>query len=480
MTEQLRTEIDRWFEKRGGEMIDDTLSLINISSVCGAPEPGAPFGRTSRNALDFSRELLSKLGIETRVFNDCVAVGETDKGEPELGILVHVDVVGANGDEWSSDPFAGVIRDGEEYGKTEPIIYGRGAADNKGPAVAAFYALQCASELNGGLKKPAQIIVGSAEELGCIDVNKYRETHPMPPNTIAPDACFPLVNVEKGRFTLKLTREWVREDTLPRVISIDGGSTINIIPGTASAVIEGLSGSELAGFSEGFAEKTGTKFTVVQHTDGVCTVTVTGTAAHASLPWEGNNAQTALLSMLAALPLAKSSNAETIRELARLFPHGDYYGKQLGINCSDELSGDFTLAFDVLSLDETGMSAAFDCRTPMAADSVDLDAFVRNNLQTAGFQISGTSRILCHHTPAGSPLVKTLLGIYSQYTGETDVNPLVRGGMTYVHGLPGGVAFGPELPGIDSRIHGRDEFIGVNHLLLMAKMYAAAIISICG
>ena len=480
MANLFRGDIDRWFEEHSGKMTDDVLSLINIPSVSGAPVLGAPYGQAARKALDFSRELLKKLGVETRLVEDCIAVGETGAGEPAVGVLVHVDVVGANAGEWSSDPFIGVIRDGTEYGETEPIIYGRGASDNKGPAIAAFYALRCALDITGGLKKPAQILVGSAEELGCIDIIKYRETNAMPPNVVAPDANFPIVNVEKGRFTAEFTRRLERSEQLPRVVSIHGGSTINIIPGTASAHVEGLTVPELSLFSRQFAVITGTEIAVAEHPDGGCVVTVTGAAAHASLPWEGANAQTALVSMLAALPLANSDGADAIRELARLFPHGEYDGAQLGIACADEVSGGLTLAFDVLQLSDFGMTAGIDCRTPSAADELNLAEITGAALSAASFEIVSTTRILCHITPADSDFVKMLLEIYSEYTGDSDAKPLAKGGMTYAHGIPGGVAFGPELPGVDARIHGRDEFIGVNHLIMMAKMYTEIVINICG
>jgi succinyl-diaminopimelate desuccinylase len=48
-----------------------------------------------------------------------------------------------------------------------------------------------------------------------------------------------------------------------------------------------------------------------------------------------------------------------------------------------------------------------------------------------------------------------------------------------VHNIPGGVAFGCEFPGIDNRIHGANEFIAVEHLVLSAKMFTQAIIEIC-
>ena len=48
-------------------------------------------------------------------------------------MLAHLDVVPA-GDGWTeSAPFSGEVKDGR--------IYGRGAMDDKGPAVAAVYAL---------------------------------------------------------------------------------------------------------------------------------------------------------------------------------------------------------------------------------------------------------------------------------------------------------------------------------------------------
>ncbi len=48
-----------------------------------------------------------------------------------LAILVHIDVV-PKGDGWTMDAFAGIEHDGK--------IYGRGAIDNKGPAIASLFA----------------------------------------------------------------------------------------------------------------------------------------------------------------------------------------------------------------------------------------------------------------------------------------------------------------------------------------------------
>lgn len=49
-----------------------------------------------------------------------------------VAVLGHLDVV-PEGDGWSFDPFGGEIRDGK--------VFGRGAMDDKGPTIAALYAL---------------------------------------------------------------------------------------------------------------------------------------------------------------------------------------------------------------------------------------------------------------------------------------------------------------------------------------------------
>ena len=61
-----------------------------------------------------------------------------------MGILTHIDVVPA-GEGWTHDAFGGEIVDGR--------IYGRGAMDDKGPAIAALYALKALSDNMIHLKK---------------------------------------------------------------------------------------------------------------------------------------------------------------------------------------------------------------------------------------------------------------------------------------------------------------------------------------
>jgi succinyl-diaminopimelate desuccinylase len=469
----MKARIDKWFEEHSEKLIADVVRLIGVKSVLEPPESGAPYGWGARFALLHARDIIDSLRIETAVFEDSMIEGDVrgaDGQDAELGILVHVDTVDANAAEWASDPFTADIRDGR--------IYGRGATDNKGPAVAAMYALACARDVTGGLAKGVRILVGSAEEIGCVDIARWLEVNTPPRYVFSPDADYPLANVEKGRFVMGFRKSFGESADLPRVTSIRGGGTSNIIPGAARATVEGMSKSALYGYAREFSEKTGAVISVVPTAAGAV-IRAEGTAAHASQPESGNNAQTALLAMLAALPLAPSDSTDAIRALATLFPHGDTRGEALGLAMADEVSGELTLSFDVFELDSSGFTANFDSRTPQVADTRDILGTVTAALARAGIDAAEHTMTRCHVAAADSVLVRTLLGIYKDYTGAEDAAPLALGGTTYVHGIPGGVAFGTVFPGEDNRIHGRDEYIGIEELLLSAKMFAAAIIELC-
>ena len=94
-------------------------------------------------------------------------VGTVDFGgtESQLDILAHLDVVPA-GEGWTvTKPFEPVEQDGK--------LYGRGTADDKGPAVAALYAMRAVKELNIPLKKRVRLILGTDEECGSSDIAHY-------------------------------------------------------------------------------------------------------------------------------------------------------------------------------------------------------------------------------------------------------------------------------------------------------------------
>ena len=465
---ELRKKIDAWFEAHSEEMINDLGKVIAINSVRTESKDGAPYGEESRAVLTVAQKMLEERGFNVSVFEDMMITAEYGPTPPIMGILAHLDIV-ATGDGWDTDPLKLTEKDG--------MLYGRGVADNKGPSVASMYALYCARELFPEFKRGVQVILGSGEETGFDDVTQYLKKNTMPPNVFTPDAEYPVVNVEKGRFMPVFGAKWDKETDLPRIISLVGGKTPNVVPNHAEAVVEGFSAAEVEAFCNEYSEKTGVTISAAE-CDGKLTITAEGKAAHASRPHLGNNAQTALIGMLAAMPFAKSKGFEYLCILNRLFPHGDNHGAAIGIEMSDEKTGKITVNFGVVRFSELEFSGNFDSRTPSCADDVDLVGMTKKALEREGIEVTYHDITGCHHTPEETPFVQKLLNLYEEYTGKEGYCSSM-GGLTYVHDIPGGVAFGVAMPGDDNRAHGLNEYISKDQLITSAKMFAQAIIDMC-
>ena len=125
-------------------------------------------------------------------------------------------------------------------------------------------------------------------------------------------------------------------------------------------------------------------------------------------------------------------------------------------------------------------SGKFDVRFPLCANEENCKNACEASFARYGIAVTGDAGMVPpHHVPADSPLVRTLLDCYQVYTGDTDAKPLAIGGGTYVHDIPGGVAFGATMPGFDSRLHGANERIRVSDALTASKIFALAIVKIC-
>jgi len=202
-----------------------------------------------------------------------------------------------------------------------------------------------------------------------------------------------------------------------------------------------------------------------------------GTASHAAWPEGGSNAVTGLLALLNALPLAEGPCKKAVADLKALLPHGDWRGKALGIAQAEPVAGELTVAFTLLEISDTGLTGRFDARVPLCATVENCAEVVRRAFEERGFQFEGT-QTPPHHTPAESPFIRTLLRRYEMYTGKKG-ECLATGGGTYVHDVPGGVAFGCTMPGFDTHLHGPNERVRVSDLMVSAKMFAHIILDLC-
>lgn len=449
-------------------MLDAIARLVRIDSSAGVPMEGAPFGPGPATALAEAEETARSLGfkVENLGYVCTVDLGPEDR---QLDILAHLDVVPA-GEGWTvTEPFEPKIADGR--------IYGRGTADDKGPAMAALFAMKAVRDLGLPLRRGVRLILGSNEENGSADIEWYYAREKSAPMTFSPDANFPVINIEKGMYGPKFSAEYADNGALPRVKSLNSGLKGNMIPGAAVAVLEGFDTDELLALTAECAALTGAEFNC-ETVEGLMTVRVKARAAHASLPWDGNNALTALLEFISRLPAAESEGFRRLCKLHELFPHGDWDGKAAGVAMSDETSGKLTICLDVLRYSPKRLEGAFDSRLPICATETTVRDVLTARFKRAGMEVEDRPQHSPHCVDAESEFVRGLMKCYREYTGRDD-EPVAIGGGTYVHGIENGVAFGCAMPGTDNRMHGADEFSVIAELELSAKIFAQAIADFC-
>ncbi|MEE3061348.1 MAG: M20/M25/M40 family metallo-hydrolase, partial [Verrucomicrobiota bacterium] len=125
-------------------------------------------------ARDFAQARLEELGfatdlIETPIHPVLLAT-RGDPSWPKLVIYGHYDVQPPDPlDLWSSDPFSAVEREGR--------LYGRGAADNKGPQIVHMSALRRVLKRNPNLPLHITYLIEGEEEIGSPSFRGFLETH---------------------------------------------------------------------------------------------------------------------------------------------------------------------------------------------------------------------------------------------------------------------------------------------------------------
>ena len=467
-----KMQIEQWAEAHREEMLEDIKALVRIRSDKGDAMPGMPFGPGPNEALVTALELAEGYGFHTKNYEGYVGtVDLLPENDHHLDVLSHMDVVPV-ADGWTvTEPFDPIVRDGR--------LYGRGAADDKGPGIAALYALRCVKDLGIPLKHNIRLIWGCDEECGSSDIQYYYAQEPEAVYTFSPDADFPVINIEKGGLHGEIFASFEESTALPRLRKMEAGLKINVVPDHCHMEIEGMRKGVAEIFCAGARERTGVRFTVTEQEENVIAIDAQGTGAHAAHPQDGNNALTASLDLVASMFLAPGSQFEAVRALNELLPHGDYLGRGLGVAMSDEISGELTLSADILKVTPTSVYCQFDSRTPLCATEQNMKYTAMQNCARKGLALRDVPMRPPHHVPAESGFIRTLLGAYEKYTGVTGAKPLAIGGGTYCHELKNGVAFGCTMPGTDNHMHGNDEFAVVDELVASVKIFADVMISLC-
>ena len=441
------------------EMMETVQKWVRIPSVKGEPAPGAPFGEEIRRALDTAMEDCAAFGLKTQVFDGYA--GHADLGEGDtrdaLAILAHLDVVPV-GDGWQREPFGAQREDGK--------IFGRGTGDDKGPAVAALYALRAVKEAGVPLRRKVRLILGCDAECGSSDMAYYKKTGEMPRSGFSPDADYPVINIEKGGCHLKFAGDLSPEGL--QVLSMQVGERANVIPGFASALVEG--DEDIARKAMEAGEKLGFPVKATLGNGAVIIETV-GVTGHAAFPGHGRNAIGQMLLLFRELGVQG-----VLRDMADAVGM-TWRGENLGIDMRDGVSGELTASLDIIRVEGSRMEALMDIRYPVL---LNLDAMVSTaKMRLPDVEITVAGSRPPHFVSERTELVQELLEAYHEVTGG-EKRTVAIGGGTYAQSLEEGVAFGALFPGEPEMAHQANEYMTEESIFQNARIFARAIVRLAG
>lgn len=409
------------------ELLKSLQGLLAIESIARRDQ-AAPFGDGVAQALNYTLSLCQRMGFRTKNAGGLYGYAEIGEGKEIIGCLGHLDVVPA-GDGWHYPPYAGTVANGR--------LYGRGAIDDKGPVIIALFAAHDVAQAyrRAGKAMPRRIrfIFGQTEESGVWnDMEAYAANEEPVRFGFTPDADFPAIYCEKGIVHLHLTMPLEGSG----ILAADGGTAVNMVPDACSV-------------------------TTVRGT-----YRAAGKSAHGSTPWLGENAIDRAVEQL----LAEGGKfAEAYGALLL----NDVYGEKLGIAAASPDSGPLSMNAGLLKTEDGLIKLSVDIRYPETADGESIAETVRRAAEPYGFTLGPVQPEQSVYQDKNSPVMQGLLAAYRQETGDFSA-PLAIGGGTYAKAMDNIIAFGPVFPGEEAREHQPDEYIALDNIEKLRRIYAQA------
>lgn len=433
------------------EALDNLRKWLQINSIHDETtiEKGAPFGKGVHDALYFIASLAKAKGFAVDLCDGyCVEI-KWGSGQKLIDVYAHADVVPVSG-TWKYPPFEAAIED--------DILYGRGASDDKGPAMAAFYALLALKENNLiDDDYTVRLVIGGNEEKGsaCLDYYFHQLNKGYPTYGFTPDGDFPLIYGEKGisNYETKVTIN------IPHVKSINAGVVSNSVIDKAEALLERIDNVEE------YLAKKDYQYTIVKHDDSEYLLTIFGKAAHGSLPEQGINAGVQLLDVL-----GNAFDVSYLSDLAKAYQ--DVNGRNIDAYYYSELLHESTYNVGIITYEKGVLHMIVNFRYP---ENVEPQKVMRhlNSVLPGVTTLISSSQALCFDPK--SPLVTNLLRVYQEETGDYETPIMTIGGGTYAKESRNTLAFGSAFPHSDDHIHEANEKIFLKDFFMSMPIYAHAI-----
>ena len=432
------------------EALDMLRDIVKFKTVLNEykPESDAPFGKENKECLNWFLKKAKEDGFNTKnVFNYAGHI-EYGSGSELVGVLGHLDVVPAVGN-WTNDPFEAVIKDGK--------IFARGAADDKGPVIAAYFALKMLKDLNVKFNKRVRLIVGCDEESGSRCLHHYFKYEEMPAYGFSPDAEFPLIYGEKGFASFDVVGI-LDNDSI--INTWESGTRINIVPDVTKVTLKNDYSKEFQEFlnKNNYNGK-------IENNEYI----IYGKNAHGSMPALGINSNTLMVEFIHSIKPCNFTNFY-LNKLA--YSHD---GSKLDINYNYLDMGCVSTNPGIVNIKDNNILISVDCRVPSNDNFDEIKEKLSKATSEYNLSFKMYETVKSHYVSPDSFLVKTLYNSYKEITGDNINKPFTIGGGTYAKFIPNCVAFGPIFPGEEEAIHCPDEYLIVDSFVKCIAIYAKSI-----
>ncbi|NQP53876.1 Sapep family Mn(2+)-dependent dipeptidase [Streptococcus suis] len=426
-------------------------ALVAFPSVLQEHQTSTPFGQAIQDVLEYTLSMADKLGFSTYLDpEEYYGYAQIGQGDELLAILCHLDVVPA-GDlsNWETPPFEATIKNDH--------LVGRGVQDDKGPSMAALFAVKALMDAGVIFTKRIRFIFGTDEETLWRCMNRYNQLEEVATMGFAPDSSFPLTYAEKGLLQAKLVGPG------DRILTMEAGTAYNVVPAKAS-----YSGHLLASL---VAELDQLGFDYEMDDDRVI---VLGISKHAKDAAEGINAIVRL-----AIALQKFVGHPAIDFIANTVGE-DATGFRLFDDVTDESSG--TLGFNIagLTIQPKKSEIRIDMRIPVLANKEHLVHILSEKAAAYGLDYQEYDYLPALYVPLDSVLVQTLMAVYQEKTGDILSQPISSGGATFARTMKNCVAFGSCFPDTEQTEHQENERMPLKDLDKTMDIYAEAVYRLAG
>ena len=452
------------------EMLSSLSKLISIPSVAVDTEGPQPFGEEVDRAYRLMLQMGEDEGFTT--FDADGYGGHIDYDGTEdgvVGIIGHLDVV-PEGDGWDFDPYGGEIADG--------YLQGRGTMDDKGPVIAAFYAMKSLKECGFEPAKTVRLILGLDEETHWRGMEHYLACAPdLPDLGFTPDGDFPVVRGEKGILIFEIISKLPKSRGKGLELnSVTGGTVPNAVPDFARAVLYDTTGGKYELIREAVAncaEQYGWDISC-KGVGRSLEISVRGKAAHGSKPEQGVNAISILMDFLGRQNFLNDGVTDFISFYNDAIGY-QFHGEGIGCGFEDEDSGKLVFNVGKIELDKNAAKLTVNVRYPISSSGSEVYEGIMKVLDEYGYGIVKIREQKPINIDAESKLVSTLMNVYRSHTGDMESQPLVIGGGTYARAMDNVVAFGARFPNEPELGHQKNEKISLDNMERLAKIYAEAI-----